>query len=1091
MSEDRKEMITAIVQGNVKSLPGIVINNFVARKEFDKIFIDAGHMIAEYEKSNRDEYDLRRILFSEMNMKTMANHMYHVDDFSWTAELEKCLDEFLSGSEMPEDDRFSCKKHFCEMIEAGLRHSSPQMYERNMIAEGQSKLQEILQQNQGIHEILCRIEEGKEQPRQRHSEDGFVQRGQSTFEVPKWNIEFIDVQGVFKPKKEWKKEILELIDKWSKERESEPGWYILPYSLCNELHYKTKENGLLQSHSWIDAQIMLRFSYELVWRYEKCFHWYSKYEITHIYKIWINYLTEFDESKKDDIRKWFYVGQALLRIFRETGQDREWKKVHKQLRLKEEYGTNGCADLQLEKIKYEFHHLNISGMRREIGRVHLQKEQYEQRLQLLGLQVECGEVAAVIPKLKALIAELEAEKADDRFDKWQVSRKTLKACALQLLSLTIQSDSIDESELHQGELNILLNQIDEQKSLFDCKEWESFTESALLKWQSKKYGENECYDLNRETRTIISGESRCYEAYWFYRLMDRLALPVKCGYIKMLGSMEQPWINALQEFDVVLSNFMLIRSNHLDNIKHLVNRDYITALDCEDAERIVRYLLEALEINLEELNGLQRTQPRSIAFCIADAVPQLLTRYMSRCPEELQEKAMLILKKLAESEELPVWFPLVELQVGIMEGVSEKKKAQMLGTMMETEIVEHRTLMGQREGIDLFDYYFQKIYIGPLKDYCQVTPSIIEKLLRSTSDNIYEWRAKVTRLELLDRLGLLNQDQKHKYAELLWERVDEKTGLPDLPNMHLSELEQLPSIDPSIPVQSVKAYFLRQKLKDLLVDKEVNSMTMGRIPYLDELIFLCRNRKQSYWSENEADQIINNILEYWDYLEKSYTQVHAGTLVEEEFLSRASKIEMAIAEICKNTSEIGSSIIPRIKLMIEKMQTHGISTKTLEVVIAEDNFPYEKILEEMLSPDHELTIGALNAAYEYMNLHTNRPESQKLLEGVVRILQYRKQPGLESAIWLIHNLVYERNPIMEPGNRESVDGQLYKLAEALKTSEESQLSMKEIIKIRKACMALAFEMYQTRGEKAEDGVLSWKILTEGNEVNEVKNEWIW
>jgi hypothetical protein len=110
---------------------------------------------------------------------------------------------------------------------------------------------------------------------------------------------------------------------------------------------------------------------------------------------------------------------------------------------------------------------------------------------------------------------------------------------------------------------------------------------------------------------------------------------------------------------------------------------------------------------------------------------------------------------------------------------------------------------------------------------------------------------------------------------------------------------------------------------------------------------------------------------------------------------------------------------------------------------------------------------------------------------VVRILQYRKQPGLESAIWLIHNLVYERNPIMESGNRESVDGQLYKLAEALKTSEESQLSMKEIIKIRKACMALAFEMYQTRGEKAEDGVLSWKILTEGNEVNEVKNEWIW
>jgi hypothetical protein len=181
--------------------------------------------------------------------------------------------------------------------------------------------------------------------------------------------------------------------------------------------------------------------------------------------------------------------------------------------------------------------------------------------------------------------------------------------------------------------------------------------------------------------------------------------------------------------------------------------------------------------------------------------------------------------------------------------------------------------------------------------------------------------------------------------------------------------------------------------------------------------------------------------------------------------------------------------------MIEKMQAYKISTKTLEVVIADDNFLYERILEEMLSPDHKLAIGALKAAYEYIISHTNSPESQKLVDGVICILQYRKQPGLESAIWLLHNLVYEGDSIIlcSKDNKEAIDCELYRMADVLtiRENEDLQLTVKEIIKIRRACMSLAFEMYQKTDKATGKGVKLWKELAEDNEANEVKQEWIW
>lgn len=82
---------------------------------------------------------------------------------------------------------------------------------------------------------------------------------------------------------------------------------------------------------------------------------------------------------------------------------------------------------------------------------------------------------------------------------------------------------------------------------------------------------------------------------------------------------------------------------------------------------MVAFLIHALSDNMEEMADQERPQAGGILTQIFSNVPELLIRFMSRCPDAQQEDALLLAKQLMESEELPVSFSMAELGVGIME----------------------------------------------------------------------------------------------------------------------------------------------------------------------------------------------------------------------------------------------------------------------------------------------------------------------------------------------------------------------------------------------------------------------------------------
>lgn len=116
------------------------------------------------------------------------------------------------------------------------------------------------------------------------------------------------------------------------------------------------------------------------------------------------------------------------------------------------------------------------------------------------------------------------------------------------------------------------------------------------------------------------------------------------------------------------------------------------------------------------MDAQERPYAGGILSRIRENVPELLIRFMSRCPENQQENALLLLKLLMEDEKLSNFFAMKPLCVAILQNLSEKKKAQTLDIMMQTKIIEYRGIGGHEDGIDIFACYFRKEDIGPLQE---------------------------------------------------------------------------------------------------------------------------------------------------------------------------------------------------------------------------------------------------------------------------------------------------------------------------------------------------------------------------------------
>ena len=138
------------------------------------------------------------------------------------------------------------------------------------------------------------------------------------------------------------------------------------------------------------------------------------------------------------------------------------------------------------------------------------------------------------------------------------------------------------------------------------------------------------------------------------------------------------------------------------------------------------------------------------------------------------------------------------------------------------------------------------------------------------------------------------------------------------------------------------------------------------------------------------------------------------------------------------------------------------------------------------------SIDSLRAMEKYIKRYPDSVITSEMLEKIVKLIELRKEPGLLSAIWILHNLVYTKDTVIDTIGIERIDRLLFFLAELINYDNAAMKDVKHCIELRQACAALAFRLFDWKTVNCGKGVEKWReICKSSDEANEVRNQWIW
>lgn len=83
------------------------------------------------------------------------------------------------------------------------------------------------------------------------------------------------------------------------------------------------------------------------------------------------------------------------------------------------------------------------------------------------------------------------------------------------------------------------------------------------------------------------------------------------------------------------------------------------------------------------------------------------------------------------------------------------------------------------------------------------------------------------------------------------------------------------------------------------------------------------------------------------------------------------------------------------------------------------------VQENIFAMNESQSIDSLRAMEKYIIRYPDSVTTSQMLGKIVELIELRKEPGLLSAIWILHNLVYAKNTVIDTIGIERIDRLLF------------------------------------------------------------------
>ena len=913
-----------------------------------------------------------------------------------------------------------------------------------------------------------------------------------------WNLKFYQTDGLFGSNEKRKAEVIGLTKHWKEERELYPGWYIAPVAKREILASYTRDESLLWKTAELSMQEKIDFAFELVWRHETGFIVFSQILQNHIFELWKEYKDKGDWSAQDKNEKWFYIGQSLLREYREDMNWNSWQKVFDVMKKSAAIMETGNEELEMEFIVHLFYKMQISDVRDKIRQFSCEDNRYALRLNKVGLMAECGLLESAYLELKTLIAELEEsiDSMPKEKNKDFVQCGSILSGAYELLAFVIQGlHPFDKNE----ELHVAWNGIEDYSRFFDFekekKQWNNYLYNYYCKHKE------EPFEINREIRTITWGSNGFGEIYSFYRVLERIAMPLHLGMTRLLPHQEIEFINALFINTPSLGFFMCMRSGNDKVVKSIISRKNCISAGFDICRKLFDYAFKCIEQNIESIS-VNTARGNAYTHLLNNGL-EILRRLVSVASLVQQKKLLTLMCKLIDTDIVREYRVMDKWIYQILCIIDENIKSQYLNEILLSS-TKNRTHIGEDRSTDPFDVISASTLAKKYYEKANIDSTIIDDLIKCASESEEDYWAIIPRLNKLREWSLLSAEQLADLRELIWKNVNEDTGLPNFKEYYAAAFLKWPSPEGRDVKTLVRNYIMDNKFYDNLKSRGLESVTMGEARIFAELQcmnYLCPDLLEIA----DIEIILNRFIEYWEIGRSGFDNNEHRDFYYDEFYDRYQALERVIGSFSFEIDRMDSDLVVKLLKILDEMSEYGINTLESRALLFRkeriESELGESIIDQFYSDDKNKIADATNAAEHIILKWPELDTAKELLIEQIRLIRYGKQPGLQMFYISIHNLAYMgvldlSDEILMPLDKALLECAEHTAYEKIKECTEKEI--KSTINLRSACARTAFQIDKCISEKPDapvlKGIEKWKEICIGrlsnNEFVEVKRQWL-
>lgn len=722
-------------------------------------------------------------------------------------------------------------------------------------------------------------------------------------------------------------DIKEQYAKWKSERDSYPGWLVLPRDkrefIANAEGFSLPIDKMAQLTNPHDILFLDLFN----WRLEKYL-----YPIENswepVYQSVLQKYHPFKGRSRNDVRvAWVNLKLGLLRLYRQEGWGDKWHCLNDELSLL----CSRFPDEQRCRFSYEqalmaVYQNDYGWLRKVLNEWQGQKSDpyWDVRRGSLWAEYLSLETGKEITRkaFEAICEKLQA--SDNEKDRYfwasrKVHAHTVWNC------MTMANFSRDESVTYEARSTWHeLRSYDDiwyEREFFDAQ-LHSIEELVTVKTKEPSFR------LGRSsTVTNMSENSQGYRiAYAFFLYYEETSFPIHLPY---LNTMEKSTLgkalSVMEYCSPAIAECWMMRSGDPKMVAPVFNRRFLNQRNHKEVSALYDRYLKCFD---ELLEHDKDNETSSWVLVFKNILPEILARLCMKASYESRLKTFDCIDRLFRKGKTIRYVGLEGLISSLMSSFSKVQIKGLIPKLAQMAIANDRC--GDCRFEPLF-YVQDPVEIGE-----SLASSVADALIGQLGAKDKFDKAIICRLLYLNKCGALTTQQQKRLGEALWSKRD-NTGFPSDMIYYRFAFLSFPHPQDVDPKTMLKEYFCKCVFPQE-DDGSTISIYGGFLPILNDIKGAINYGKGFIWDAPSINHICSSIMGMWDSGKKRLLEEDkvVGFSVKEEFQGRFSDVATIVTGIiAPNIELLDERNLVNLERMTQEFEDYGMPALQMKVALSE------------------------------------------------------------------------------------------------------------------------------------------------------------